>query len=167
MKSATFHIQERCPELRKTVAKMKNYQNIKLFTLILLVFFSCNKKESSGFNYNIIGTVKDSTSNGIEISLVIPSKGLEKRSKAKIVNGKFEFNGYIEKPEFAEIQFEYDILNNSGNQFYIPIIIEPLNTKLSLEITESTAGTFKEINELKFLSGVNNKIFYEELSFLF
>lgn len=142
---------------------MKNYQNIKLFTLILLVFFSCNKNENSGFNYNISGVVKDSTSNGIDISLIIPSQGLEKRSKVKIVNGKFEFSGYIEKPEFAEIQFEYDILNNKADQSFIPIIIEPLKTKLSLEITESKYGLFKDINELKFLSGVNNKIFYREL----
>lgn len=142
---------------------MNNYQKFKLLTLILLIFFSCSKNKNTGFNYNITGVVKDSTSNGIEISLIIPSQGIEKRSKAKIVNGKFKFSGYLKKPEFAEIQFEHDVLKNNENISYIPIIIEPLKTELSFEITKSKYGVFRDINELKFLSGVNNKIFYSEL----
>lgn len=142
---------------------MKKHQYIKILILILLISVSCKKNENSEFNYNISGIVKDSTANGIEISLVIPSQGIEKRNKTKIVNGKFKFSGYIEKPEFAEIQFEYDVLNNSSNQAFIPIIVEPTETQLSMSISESKYGAYKDINELNFLSGVNNEIFYREL----
>lgn len=142
---------------------MKNLKYIKLFILIIFISISCKKNDGYGFNYSISGTVKDSNSNGIEISLIIPSQGIEKRSKSKIVNGKFKFDGYLEKPEFSEIQFEYDILNNSSNQALIPIIIEPSETKLSLKIADSKYGAYKDISEINFLSGINNQLFYREI----
>ncbi len=142
---------------------MKNLQHITIFIIILLISASCRKNENSELNYNISGIIKDSTANGIEISLIIPSKGIDKRNKTKIDNGKFEFSGYLDKPEFAEIQFEYDVLNNSSTQAFIPIIIEPKETQISLSIAEGKYGAYRDINDLKILSGVNNKIFYREL----
>lgn len=119
---------------------MKKNKYIKILILILLISVSCRKEVNSEFNYNISGITKDSTANGIEISLIIPSQGIEKRNKTKIVNGKFEFSGYSDKPEFAEIQFEYDVLNNSVTQAFTPIIIEPKETQISLSIAESKYG---------------------------
>lgn len=131
--------------------------------MLLLILVSCQKNENPGFNYNISGIVKDSTANGLEISLIIPSQGIDKRAKTKILNGKFEFSGFLKKPEFAEIQFEYDVLSNSANQSLIPIIIEPNETLLSLSISDGTYGSFKDIRDIKVIRGNNNKIFYEEL----
>ncbi|MFD1014921.1 hypothetical protein ACFQ13_03205 [Winogradskyella rapida] len=54
--------------------------------MLLLILVSCQKNENPGFNYNISGIVTDSTANGIEISLVIPSQGIDKRIKTKILN---------------------------------------------------------------------------------
>ena len=142
---------------------MKNLQYISIFIIILFLSVSCRKNENSEFNYTISGIVKDSTANGIEISLIIPSQGIENRNKTKIVNGKFKFSGYLDKPEFAEIQFEYDVLNNSSSQALIPIIVELKETQLSLSINESKYGAYRDINDIKILSGVNNKIFYKEI----
>jgi len=157
------HKWELCAPYKPLPIIMKNYQYIKIFILISLISVSCKQNENSGFNYNISGIVKDSTANGIELSLIIPSQGIERRNTTKILNGKFEFSGYLEKPEFAEIQFEYDVLNNSSNQAFIPVIVDPTETQFSLSISESKFGAYKDINELNFLSGVNNKIFYKEL----
>jgi len=141
---------------------MKKNPCLKILFLLLLILVSCQKNENPGFNYNISGIVKDSTANGIEISLIIPSQGLDKRVKTKILNGKFEFNGFIEKPEFAEIQFEYDVLNNSPDVSFIPVIVEPTKTQLSLSISDGTFGTFKNVSDIKIVSGNNNKILYKE-----
>jgi len=154
---------ELCAPYKPLPIIMRKIPCLKILFLLLLILVSCEKNENSGFNYNISGIVEDSTANGIEISLIIPSQGIDKRVKTKILNKKFEFSGFLEKPEFAEIQFEYDVLNNSSNQSYIPIIIEPNETKLSLGISKSQYGAFKDVSDLKIISGNNNKIFYEEL----
>jgi hypothetical protein len=75
---------------------MKKIPCIKILVLLLLVLVSCQKKKNSGFNYNISGILEDSTVNGLEISLVIPSQGIDKRIKTKILNEKFGFSGFLE-----------------------------------------------------------------------
>jgi thiol-disulfide isomerase/thioredoxin len=146
---------------------MKNRISI-ISTLVVLLFCSCKNEKTyikkSAFEFIIEGNVKNGE--GIELSLYIPSRGMDNRIKSKIKNGKYLFKGKSKKIEEARIVFEED-MNRETNYEALPVFIEPSSVEFNFTIFGDSLkrrGKDFELNKLsnsKYLYDIENIAFRE------
>lgn len=140
---------------------MKN--SLIILTAVILGLISCQKEGDSTtiatteFDFVILGNIENGE--GIELSLYIPSQGLDNRIKSTVKNGAYLFKGKSLNIEQAEIRFEENIIDESSMYAYMPLFIEPDTTQLDFAIAGDSL--LRHTDQPKVLRGANNKFYYD------
>lgn len=128
-----------------------------ILAILLLSFLvscspGCTNNSKNVFTYVIQGDVVNG--DGIEISLYIPSMGMDKRQTVKIMDGKYLFSGEAKLPEAAVIRFEKDIVEPGSISCLATVFIEPDTVIYDFEINRRDFGNC--FNNHNYKSGRNN-----------
>jgi len=130
---------------------------------IVLFLNSCHKENNNNnnnnaeFEFTIQGNAE--YGGGIELSLYIPSQGLDNRIKSIVKNGEYFFRGKSANIEKAEIRFEENMLDESSSYSYISVFIEPDTTRLDFTISGDSLQRYSQNRIVS--QGVNNKFYYD------
>lgn len=112
---------------------------------------------SNEFEFKISGTVDGL--DGTELSLYIPSQGLDARIKATISNGEYSFKGRASDIELAEIRFEENIIYNSDMFSTTHVIIEKGTTVLHFTIEGASMLKYTTDHEVE--AGRETQFYYK------
>lgn len=134
-----------------------------LILIFTILFLSCQKESPNNvIEFEIIGNIKKSE--GLELSIIIPSAKEETKITSRVKDGKILFKGKSKKNQYVEIKLEEDIINNNeSNISYLPIFLESkVIFKIDVKESNDPNSSSKLFENIEIKEGINNKIFYKE-----
>lgn len=132
-------------------------------TVLLLVFHSARAQteNDSKIHFQINGTAENGE--GQVLALLIPSLGEDNRLKSKIVGGKFQFEGTLDRAESATIVFNHEIEEPDGIYFGLSLFLTDDTMDLQAVVAvEELYGNFK-LDQTRFSGSPINEHYYKTL----